>query len=89
MVLTLVFERVLSKKECLTGSNATEMLRRMCVNGEVLGFGDLEVSNDSSLQSYVVVNLEGQPMEAIFFRRLIVAIGKIWGGRWRESFFFK
>lgn len=81
MVLTLAFERVLSKKECLTGSTATEMPRRMGVNGEVLGFGDLEVSNDSSLQSYVVVNLEGQPMETIFFRMLVVAIGEIWSGR--------
>lgn len=69
VVLTLVFERVLSKQECLTGSTATEMVRRMCVNGEVLGFGDLEVSNDSSLQSYVELKLEGQPMETIFFRR--------------------
>lgn len=44
------------------------------MNGEVLSFGNLEVSNDSNLQSYIVVNWEELPSETACFMRLVVAI---------------
>lgn len=59
MSLIAVVERILRRMKwstCSSMSTATEMFRRMCVNGEILGFGDLEVNDDPSLQSNVVVN---------------------------------
>lgn len=44
---------------------------------EVLDFCDVKVSDDSSVQSYVIVNWEGQTGETTFFRRLVVAIEEI------------
>ena len=57
------------------------MLRKMGVNEEALGFANLDVSDDSSLQSYIAVNQEGHPVETIFFRRLVVVLGERWNGR--------
>lgn len=55
------------------------------MNGEVLSFGDLEVSDDYSLQSYAVVNWEGQ-----LGNYLIQKVGRGYrremGGRRRKRF---
>ena len=48
--------------------------------------GDLEVSDDSSLQSYIGVNKEGQIIKTTCFSRSVVATAERWGGRCKVLF---